>query len=88
MSLHHIPDLPAALHEVRRVLKPSGRLVVREFDPREPRGKWVAFWENDMRHLGCTFYAPSELKRRVEANGFHEAIIHGLRPGYGLVARP
>lgn len=44
-ALHHIKDAPVALEEMRRVLRPGGRLLVQEFDVRGQRGRAVAAFE-------------------------------------------
>ena len=36
MSLHHFPDVPRALIEIRRVLKPGGLMIIREHDSNSP----------------------------------------------------
>jgi ubiquinone/menaquinone biosynthesis C-methylase UbiE len=57
-TLGEIPDPPAALRELRRVLKPDGRLVIGELliDPDFPRLRWVS------RHAGS---AGLEFERQI-----------------------
>jgi ubiquinone/menaquinone biosynthesis C-methylase UbiE len=45
-ALHHIKAIEAAAAEIRRVLRPSGRLFVQDFDIRSWRGKWMSTFEH------------------------------------------
>ena len=46
LSIHHVRDRPAAAQEIRRVLKPGGRLLIRStFSDRMPRIEWHDWFE-------------------------------------------
>ncbi len=86
VSFHHVKDQDKALDEIRRVLKPSGRVVFHEFDPESPRGKLNRFFENDVMGHECTFLLPSELKERLERHGFQDVSVESVMVGYVLNA--
>ena len=64
-----------SLQEIYRVLKASGRLIMLELDPSLRLGKCVMYYENIIRHMGCKFYCPLELKNKIEKHNFQEAFI-------------
>jgi ubiquinone/menaquinone biosynthesis C-methylase UbiE len=64
MSLHHCPDMGAALDEAVRLLRPGGRLAVQEPEPRDP-GWPVARWIDDETEV-CA-QAQSALSDRLAA---------------------
>jgi ubiquinone/menaquinone biosynthesis C-methylase UbiE len=86
LSFHHFRDQDAALQEIKRVLKASGRLIMLELDPTLRLGKWIMFYENTMRHMGCKFYCPLELKNKIEKHGFQKALVKSAARGYFLIA--
>ena len=80
-SLCSIPDPSAALHEIRRLLKPTARLLFVEHGLSPDRG--VARWQNRLNGSWRCLSAGCNMNRRmdelIEAAGF--AIV-GLETGY------
>ena len=67
-----IPDLPAAFEEVRRILKPSGRLIFCEHG--KAPDKAVAQWQNRLnpfwKHLGGGCNLNRDIPTLIKGNGF------------------
>ena len=82
--LEHIPDVAEALHEVRRVLKPGGRLLLTV--PRNGPISLLRF-DSTFDPLGqhVRFFTRRSLARTLDATGFDGARIR--RAGPMLVAR-
>src|SRR5512142_2850626 len=67
-----VPEVAAALAEIRRVLRPDGRLLVlehvRSVDPR--LAGWQDRWERPWRLLGAGCHCDRDIAGAVEAGGF------------------
>lgn len=86
LSFHHVPDQDTSLQEIYRVLKASGRLIMLELDPSLRLGKWIKFYENIIRHMGCKFYSPLELKNKIEKHNFQKVFVRSAPKGYFVIA--
>ncbi len=85
VAFHHIEDQEAALGEMRRVLRDSGRLVLFELPPSRAPGpiyRWIAGY----RHAGhMAFHGPDELMERLRAAGFAQVSDRPGVTGYFVV---
>lgn len=81
-SFHHMEDQDQALDEVRRVLRPDGRILVQEFHPSSAPGS-LARRLFGRRHGGHhRFCGPVELVAKLEAHGFRDLATYEAERGY------
>jgi demethylmenaquinone methyltransferase/2-methoxy-6-polyprenyl-1,4-benzoquinol methylase len=65
---HHFRDQAGVISEVRRVLRPGGRLYIIDFDPGQKAIKFIAFFEKLLAEP-ATFTAPDELVELLRLAG-------------------
>jgi ubiquinone/menaquinone biosynthesis C-methylase UbiE len=84
-SFHHFPQQDKGLEEMKRVLKPNGKMIIMEIDPNSGRGKWLKICEG-MLHTGAKFYEPLQLMKKVEEHGLKVLSVNPSTLGYFLTA--
>lgn len=85
-SFHHFLDQDRGLDEMKRVLKPNGRIVIAEIDPNSRRGKWLRFLHR-LVHGSIKFYEPLQLKEKVEDHGLKVLSINHTALPYFFAAK-
>jgi ubiquinone/menaquinone biosynthesis C-methylase UbiE len=86
LTLHHIQDQSKAIHEIRRVMKKGGRLLLLELDALSWIGRSARFFENSLQHLDCRYFAASELSHLLEAHKFHVTAVNSFTGRYLMAA--
>ncbi len=84
-SLHHVTDLERALHELNRILRPNGALVIQEPKP-EGRWKLILWVERRIRGVHIDFLTPDTFKERLEKSGFSTKLLEHKSNGFYLKA--
>jgi SAM-dependent methyltransferase len=90
LVLHHIPDLEAAAHEIRRVLRPGAPVLIRQGFPDryEPSGSLqldrieIVRWFPETARLIDTFPSVEETCRAFAAAGFDRDALEQVRETY------
>ncbi|MGW3612446.1 class I SAM-dependent methyltransferase [Micromonospora sp. NPDC005163] len=76
--VHHIPDLPAAAREIRRVLKPGAPVLIRSAFPGRHEGITLCrFWPEAIIVLNDNYPTVATIEAAFAASGFTTA---GLEP--------
>lgn len=76
LVLHHLPELDAALEEMRRIVRPGGSAVVLELAPH--REAWMRERMGD-HHLGLD---SSDVLAAFRRTGFEEVVLDPVRDHY------
>jgi ubiquinone/menaquinone biosynthesis C-methylase UbiE len=90
LVIHHIPDLAAAAHEIRRVLRPGAPVLIRQGFPDryEPAGnlRWdtieIIRWFPETARTAKTFPSLTLTRAAFAAAGFHQEALLQVRETY------
>ncbi len=75
-AFHHMPEQAQVIAEAKRVIRPGGVFVVREFDPSHPLGWLLARGEHAIG-MESTFHRPAALADLLAAAGFDVSVLDG-----------
>ncbi len=83
-SLHHVTDLERALHELNRILRPDGALVIQE---PKPEGRWkLILWFERRIWTYPDFLTPDTFKERLYKTGFSVKLFENKANGFYIIA--
>jgi SAM-dependent methyltransferase len=82
LVIHHIPDLRAAAHEIRRVLRPGAPVLIRQgFPGRCDRVELVRWFPETARTVD-TYPSVTDTCEAFAAAGFHQDALEQVRETY------
>lgn len=88
VSFHHVEDPARAIGEIRRVLRPDGRLVLFEMRPAGHGGPLTHLLGRPVHGSDPHFYEPEDLRRLLEEHGLRDVSVRDGASGYLLIAAP
>ena len=84
LVIHHIPDLEAAAHEIRRVLRPGAPVLMRQgFSESLDDRIEIVRWFPETARLASTFPSLDDTRQAFAAAGFHQEACEQVRETYG-----
>jgi SAM-dependent methyltransferase len=82
LVIHHIPDLGAAAHEIRRILRPGAPVLIRQgFPGRCDRVELVRWFPETARTVD-TYPSVTDTCEAFAAAGFHQDALEQVRETY------
>ena len=82
LVIHHIPDLEAAAHEIRRVLRPGAPVLIRQGFPGRCDGVELVRWFPETARTIDTYPSVADTCRSFAAAGFHQDALEQVRETY------
>ena len=82
LVLHHIPDLGAAAHQIRRVLRPGAPVLIRQGFPRRLDGVELVRWFPETARAVDTYPSVAATCSAFAAAGFHQEALEQVRETY------
>ena len=82
LVLHHIPDLEAAAHEIRRVLRPGGAVLIRQGFPGRLDGVEVVRWFPETARSVDTYPSVEETCAAFAAAGLRQHALEQVSETY------
>ena len=79
LVIHHIPDLRVAAREIRRVLRPSAPVLIRQGFPGRLDGIELVRWFPETARAVDTFPSVGETCEAFAAAGFHQEALEQVR---------
>jgi SAM-dependent methyltransferase len=76
-TLRYVPDLPRALSQIRRVIKPDGRVVL-DFPNRFCPWFYLKPWLGSERHPNDRWFTAEELRRLFREAGFEQVRVETI----------
>lgn len=83
-AFHHFSSQKAVAGEVARVLKPGGRLIIEEYNPKRVLGFLIKLMEKIL-NMHSRFYAPEELQEFWVEAGFGVELVDEGRTEYYIL---
>jgi ubiquinone/menaquinone biosynthesis C-methylase UbiE len=82
LVLHHIPDLEAAAHEIRRVLRPGAPVLIRQGFPGRLDGVELVRWFPETARVVETYPSVDDTCEAFAAAGFRRDALEQVRETY------
>jgi SAM-dependent methyltransferase len=82
LVIHHVPDLEAAAHEIRRVLRPAAPVLIRQGFPGRLGGVELVRWFPETARAVGTYPSVEDTCEAFAAAGFHRDALEQVRETY------
>src|SRR5690242_2491167 len=82
LVLHHLPDLPAAAHEIRRVLRPGAPVLIRQGFPDRLDGVELVRWFPETARAVADYPSVTGTCDTFAAAGFQVVALEPVRETY------
>lgn len=82
LVIHHVPDLPAAAHEMRRILRPGAPVLIRQGFPGRLDGIELVRWFPETARTVDTYPSVEETCTAFAGAGFRREALEPVRETY------
>src|SRR4051795_6816046 len=82
LVIHHIPDLEVAAHEIRRVLRPGGLVLIRQGFPGRLEGVELVRWFPETARAVAAYPSVTDTCNAFAAAGFHQDALERVPETY------